>query len=143
MMRSAFTFLHPLRVRWAECDAQGIVFNGNYFLYFDVAMGEWLRALGFEPATTIEFFTVRAEADYKAPAKFDDMLDVAARCARLGEKSMTLKFAVFRGEDLLTEGALTYVHADLSTRKSTPIPKEFIDRVLAFERTAPERKSAS
>ena len=40
-----FTFLHPLRVRWAECDAQGIVFNVNYFLYFDVVMTGWVRAL--------------------------------------------------------------------------------------------------
>ncbi len=138
--RAAFTFSHPLRVRWAECDAQGIVFNGNYFLYFDVAMGEWLRALGFPPASTIEFFTVRAEADYKAPAKFDDAIDIAVRCARLGEKSITLKFAIFRDEALLTEGALTYVHADVATRTSSPIPKDFIDRVLVFEKTQPERK---
>ena len=39
--RNDFKLLHPLRVRWAECDAQGIVFNVNYFLYFDVAMTEW------------------------------------------------------------------------------------------------------
>lgn len=141
--KSAFTFSHPLRVRWAECDAQGIVFNVNYFLYFDVAMTEWLRAIGCSPSATIEFYTVRAEADYRGSARFDDMLDVAVRCVRLGEKSMSLKLAIFRGEELLTEGALTYVHADRETRKSSPIPKEFIDRVLAFERVAPDRKSRS
>jgi len=41
---AVFTLLHPLRVRWAKCDAQGIVFNVNYFLYFDVAMTEERRA---------------------------------------------------------------------------------------------------
>ena len=42
-----FAFLHPLRVRWNECDAQGIVFNVNYFLYYDVAVWEWTRAPGY------------------------------------------------------------------------------------------------
>ncbi|MEX0644722.1 MAG: thioesterase family protein [Parvularculaceae bacterium] len=141
--RQHFTFSHPLRVRWAECDAQGIVFNVNYFLYFDVAMTEWLRAIGVSPTNTVEFFTVRAEADYRASAKFDDEIDIAVRCARLGEKSMTLELAIFRGDELLTEGALTYVHADRETRKPSPIPNDFIDRVLAFERSAPERKARS
>ena len=79
-----FTFTHPLRVRWAECDPQGIVFNVNYFLYFDVGMTEYFRALGYSGETMEEFFTVHAEADYKAPAKFDDELEIAARAARLG-----------------------------------------------------------
>ena len=128
-------------MRWAECDAQGIVFNVNYFLYFDVAMTEYMRALGYEGAMTMEFFTVHAEADYRAPSKFDDMIDIGARCVRLGEKSMTLSLAVFRGEELLTEGSLTYVHAELGTKNTSPLPPSFIERILAFEKIAPERKS--
>lgn len=141
MPRSSFAFLHPLRVRWAECDAQGIVFNVNYFLYFDVAMTEYMRALGYEGAMTMEFFTVHAEADFRGSAKFDDMIDIGARCVRLGEKSMTLALAVFRGEELLTEGSLTYVHAELGTKNTSPLPTSFIERVCAFEKIAPERKS--
>jgi acyl-CoA thioester hydrolase len=140
-MKDKFSLLHPLRVRWAECDAQGVVFNVNYFLYFDVAMTEWLRALGLQGEKTVEFFTVRAEADYKKSARFDDMIDVGVRCVRLGEKSMTLKTAIFRGEELLTEGALTYVHADRHTQESSPLPADFVERVLAFEKTPPERKN--
>lgn len=139
--RSSFSFLHPLRVRWAECDGQGIVFNVNYFLYFDVAMTEYMRALGYEGAMTMEFFTVHAEADFRGSAKFDDMIDVGARCVRLGEKSMTLALAVFRGDELLTEGSLTYVHAELGTKNTTPLPASFIDRILSFEKIAPERKT--
>ncbi|MEE2691498.1 MAG: thioesterase family protein [Pseudomonadota bacterium] len=139
--RSSFSFLHPLRVRWAECDGQDIVFNVNYFLYFDVAMTEYMRALGYEGAMTMEFFTVHAEADFRGSAKFDDMIDVGARCVRLGEKSMTLALAVFRGDELLTEGSLTYVHAELGTKNTTPLPASFIDRILSFEKIAPERKT--
>lgn len=140
--RSGFALIYPLRVRWAECDAQGVVFNANYFLYFDVAMTEWLRALGFQGEKTVEFFTVRAEADYKASARFDDMINIGIRCARLGEKSMTLKTAIFRGDELLTAGVLTYVHADRHTQESSQLPEDFVARVLAFEKTPPERKSA-
>jgi len=136
-----FTLLHPLRVRWAECDAQAIVFNVNYFLYFDVAMTEWLRAIGFTGEKTLEFFTVHAQADYKRSAKFDDMLEIGARCARLGKTSMTIEAAIFRGDEVLTTGKLIYVHAELNTQEKSPLPEDFIARVLAFEKTPPERAS--
>ncbi|NOX83612.1 MAG: acyl-CoA thioesterase [Alphaproteobacteria bacterium] len=136
---SNFTFTHPLRVRWAECDAQGIVFNVNYFLYFDVGMTEYLRALGFEGDQVVEFFTVHAEADYRAPARFDDEVEVAIRCVRIGKTSMTLKAAIFRGDEVLTDGSLTYVHADVETQKKSPIPAAFVERIMGFEKTPPER----
>ena len=47
MARSDFTFCQQLRVRWAEVDRQGIVFNGNYLLYFDVGITEYWRAIGY------------------------------------------------------------------------------------------------
>ena len=103
-----FALLHPLRVRWAECDAQGIVFNVNYFLFIDVAMTEWLRALGIMGSDTTEFFTVHAEADYRASAKFDDMLDIGVRCVSFGRSSMTLVAGIFRGDQLMTEGKMVY-----------------------------------
>lgn len=140
-IRNSFAFFHPLRVRWAECDPQGIVFNVNYFLYFDVGMTEYMRALGYHGADMLEFFTVNAEADFRASAQFDDVIEIGVRCARIGEKSMRLKLAIFRGEALLAEGALTYVHAEPGTRTTTLIPSSVIDRITAFEKVAPERKS--
>lgn len=140
--RENFSFFHPLRVRWAECDAQGIVFNVNYFLYFDVAMTEWMRALGYEGASVLEFFTVNAQADFRGSAVFDDTIEIGARCSRLGVKSMTVTLAIFRGEELLTEGRLTYAHADHGTKKTAPLSQDFIERVAAFEKTPPERKAA-
>jgi hypothetical protein len=47
LTRDDFTFFHTLRVRWAEVDRQDVVFNGHYFLYFDVAVSEYWRAIGF------------------------------------------------------------------------------------------------
>lgn len=139
---SNFTFFHPLRVRWSECDAQGIVFNVNYFLYFDVAMTEYMRELGFAFVgdNALEFYTVSAKADYRGSAVFDDELQVGVRCARIGTKSMVAEFVIVRGEEVLTEGALTYVHAEPGTKNTTPLPDRFIDKVTGFEMTAPARK---
>lgn len=138
--KQKFSLIHPLRVRWAECDAQGIVFNVNYFLYFDVAMTEWLRAVGFAGEKTLEFFTVHAEADYKGSARFDEMIDVCVRCVQFGRSSMTLEANIFRGEELLTIGKLIYVHAEPKTQETAPLPSDFVARVLAFEKTAPEQR---
>lgn len=82
--RSDFTFMHTLRVRWAEVDAQGIVFNGHYLTYFDVGITEYWRAAGlrypdaFATADT-DLFLVKATLEYRAPARFDDLLDIAVR----------------------------------------------------------------
>lgn len=139
--KNVFTFTHPLRVRWAECDAQGIVFNVNYFLYFDVGMTEYFRALGYEGEAMADFFTVHAEADYKAPAVFDDEIEIAARAARLGRTSITFEMAVIRDGEVLTTGAMVYVHAAKDERAAAVLPQSMIDRVMAFEKTSPQTKA--
>lgn len=138
-----FTFFHTIRVRWAECDLQGVVFNPQYFVYFDVAMTEYMRRLGFEGADILGFLTVHAEADYAGSARFDDLIDVGVRCARLGRTSMTLAFAVLRDEELLTEGSITYVYVGPGSGEhaAKPLPEEVTDAVAGFERVAPERAS--
>jgi len=69
------------------------------------------------------------------------MLEIGARCARLGKTSMTIEAAIFRGDEVLTTGKLIYVHAELNTQEKSPLPEDFIARVLAFEKTPPERAS--
>lgn len=139
--RSDFAFLHPLRVRWSECDGQGIVFNVNYFLYFDIAIWEWTRALGYPTWDAApEFLTAHAECDFKGPAVFDDELQIGIRAARLGTKSMDVAAAVFKGDALLNTGKLTYIYVKKGTRETAPLPADYVERVMAFERTKPERK---
>lgn len=140
--RNQFRFFHPLRVRWGECDAQGIVFNVNYFLYFDVAMTEYMRGhdVTFVGNDALEFYTVKAESNFRGSAVFDDMLDIGVRCQRIGTTSITYAFGIFRGDDLLNDGALTYVHAVHGTKEKAPVPQSFVDRLTAFETLKPERK---
>ena len=138
---SDFAFLHPLRVRWNECDAQGIVFNVNYLLYFDIAVWEWTRALGYPTwREAPEFVTARVESDFKGSAVFDDELAIGVRAARFGTKSWQAHCAVFRDGDLLNDGRITYVYVRKGTKETEPLPAEFVERVTRFERIAPERR---
>lgn len=144
MARADFTFSHPLRVRWAEADPQGIVFNGHYLTYFDVGITEyWRRIADGDPATMREVFerlyVVRATIDYHAPARFDDMIEVCARTARIGNSSMQVLFEIHRGDEHLISGENVYVHA--IEHRAAPVPDDLRARISDFERTPPQVRS--
>jgi len=144
MARELFTFCHRLRVRWAEVDKQGIVFNVNYFLYFDVAITEYWRAIGIDYPEGIvkvygtDMYTAKATAEYHRSAEFDDFLDIHGRTARLGRSSMQFLLEVWRGDEHLVSGELIYVNADPATKKSVPMPEGLRQKILAYERVAPD-----
>ena len=136
--RSDFRHLHPLRVRWAEVDPQGIVFNGNYLTYADVGITEYFRAIGVAfpgelAADGAEFFAVKTLLNYLAPAHFDDLLDVGIRVSRLGRSSMTFSLGIWRADTALTSGEIVYVLAETASRKSRPLPEWLREKVRATE----------
>lgn len=130
-----FRFSFPLRVRWAEVDLQGVVFNGNYLTYADVGITEYLRELDLRGG---DFSAVRSVLDYKAAARFDDMLDISVRVSRLGRSSMLFLIGIWNQGTLLTSGEITYVNTDLETRSSKPLPDELRSTIIAYERVAPQ-----
>ncbi len=132
MQLGDFSFSHSLRVRWAEADMQGIVFNGEYFR----AMGQAYS--GETGVNGSDFFAVRTLLEYRSPARFDELLDVHVRIARLGNSSMQFLIGIYRGEELLVNGEIVYVHADQSTRRPSPIPASFRAAVIGFETLAPD-----
>ncbi len=140
--RSDFAFSHPLRVRWAEVDRQGIVFNGHYLTYFDVGITEYWRAIGYPyPGALLEqgndTFAVKATIEYKAPAQYDDLLDVMVRVGRIGRTSLQFVLQIDRGETQLVSGELIYVNADADTRKPAPVPVFLREAIARFERVPP------
>ena len=145
MERADFTFFHRLRVRWAEVDRQDVVFNGNYFLYFDVAVAEYWRAIGFQYPQDIvdkfgtDIFAVKAAAEYHAPATYDDVLDIGCRVARIGRTSMQFQLAIFRAGERIASGELVYVNAGPRTRRPAPWPEPLTKAILAYEKLPPER----
>lgn len=119
-------FVHELRVRYGECDPQGIVFNANYLMYFDVCFTElWRVAVGpWQEMVERGIDAVVAEADlrFRAPARFDDVLELRARVADLGTTSITTEIGVVRDGEVLVEGRLRHVVVDAKTRRKTDIP---------------------
>lgn len=136
--KSDFRFFERLRVRWAEIDAQQIVFNGHYLMYFDTAVAGYWRALCLPYADTMkalegDLFVRKATLEYLSSARYDEVIDVGVRCERVGSSSMLLECAVFRGQELLVHGELIYVFADPLTQKSKPIPQALRDILRGFE----------
>src|SRR5450759_5929888 len=88
-IRSPFPpFVHELRVRYGECDPQGIVFNANYLLYFDVAFTElWRAAVGPWQEMVgrgVDAVVAEANLEFRARARFDDELELRAPIGSLG-----------------------------------------------------------
>jgi YbgC/YbaW family acyl-CoA thioester hydrolase len=142
MKRSDFRCFHRLRVRWVEVDMQKIVFNGHYLMYFDTAMADYWRALAlpYEQAMHAlggDLYVRKATLEYHASARYDDTLDVALRCARVGNSSILFEGAIFRGDELLISGELIYVFADPATQTSRPVPQSLRDIFAAYEAGEP------
>jgi len=147
MARSDFTFSYPLRVRWAEVDRQGIVFNGHYLTFFDVGITEYFRAIGYPYPDALmqqgsDTFVVKASVEYHRPAHYDDMLDVLVRMGRIGRTSMQFLIEVHRtepdGADAhLVSGEVVYVNADVQTRKPAPVPAFLREAMGRVERVPP------
>lgn len=144
MARQDFRFVHRLRVRWAEVDMQGIVFNGHYLAYFDVGVTEYYRAIGHPypgafAGTNTDLFVKKAEIEYHASAGYDDLIDVCVRVSRVGRSSFEFRVEIFRDHQLLVSGALVYVNADSEQRKAQPLPLFLRDAFLAYETVSPQQ----
>jgi acyl-CoA thioester hydrolase len=124
-------FRHRIRVRFNECDGQGVVFYANYLMYFDVAITElWREAFGDGYAGMIasgtDAMVAEANIRYRAPARFDDELDLVARVTRIGTTSTMTNLTAERVSDgeVLAEADLRHVFIDLKTLEKTEIPEE-------------------
>ena len=135
----------PLRVRWAEVDAQGVVFNGHYLMYCDLCITEYWRAIGLVypqalHALGCDTFVRKATLEYHDAALFDDELLVAGRSAAFGRTSLRFEVRMVRAaapERALVTAELVYVNADLQSRRPQPWPDEVRARIEAYEWVAP------
>lgn len=142
LKRSGFRHLERLRVRWAEVDAQKIVFNAHYLAWFDTAAAGWWRAAALPYEATLahfggDLYVKKATLEYHASARYDELCEVGLRCAHIGRSSLRFDAAVFRGETLLVGGELLYVFADPATQSSRPVPDALRTLLLDFEAGEP------
>jgi acyl-CoA thioester hydrolase len=143
MARSDFRFIWNARARYAEVDAQAVVFNSRYLEYFDIGITEYFRQVGLYPQANLqgapELHVVKAEVVYHAPVLLDEEIAICVRCEKVGRTSLTFAFEVHAGangpggEDLRASGSEVQVHVDEPRGRPTPVPAALVALFEAFE----------
>jgi acyl-CoA thioester hydrolase len=117
-------FAFEFRVRYAECDAQGIVFNARWGDYVDLVATEFTRDRFGSPdpaVTGIDYRVRRQVLEWRAPARFDDVLIAGVTTVAVGTTSFTLRTDFRRGDQPLVTVETVYVVVDPAGRKQ-PVP---------------------
>ena len=142
MAKSDFKFKTEFRVRWMECDAQGIVFNGAYLGYLELSTAEYWRNLGIgiyhlPRSGYFDLAVVKTTIEFRSPALVDEMVEAYVNVARIGNSSMDMRMELWRPapETLLTAIDAVYVGYDAATRTSRRVPDTFRELVGHYEET--------
>jgi acyl-CoA thioester hydrolase len=117
------------KIRYSDCDPQGIVFNGTYARYWDDALTDWLEEAGYPGAslggTGVDVVTARIEMDFEASAALGDTVETVIAVERFGTTSMTVAFTTRRSDGVVvTEGREVLVFVDAEGFEPTPVPDE-------------------
>lgn len=141
-MLDDFRFKHRLRVRWAEVDLQKIVFNPHYLAYLDTAITDYWRTVALPYEATMhalggDLYVKKSTLEYHASARYDDVIEVGMRCARIGNSSLQFLAEIYRGDTHLISGEIVYVYADPATQTSRPVPQPLRDVLLGYEAGQP------
>ena len=130
------------KIRYSDCDPQGIVFNGNYARYWDDALTDWFEDAGFGGAELggigADVVTARAEMDFKASAGLGDTLETQLEVERLGNTSLTVGFTTRRLGDgtVVTQGREVLVFVDPENFQPIPVPGVIKERFVGNPDTA-------
>ncbi len=130
-------FRHRLRVRFHECDPQGVVFNANYLAYADIAITELYReAFGGWQAPMdehgIDMVVAEANVRYRAPLTFDEEFDLVASLTRIGDTSTTTLVVMERDGESVAEVEIRHVVVDAASRRKAPIPEPVRNVLQAY-----------
>ena len=139
-----FSFTTRVRVRFADTDAQGVAHNASYLVWFEVARVEYLRAYagGYQALRDLglEAFVLESFCRYRVPARFDDVLDVHARCLDVRGARFKYEYAIVREDgELVADGWTAHACVDAATLRPTRVP----DWLAAAIRTAESSSPAS
>lgn len=130
----------PLRVRYHECDPQGIVFNAHYLAYADMASFACIDALAGSYAAVrdsgVDLVVAESNVRYLAPCRFGDELLVDTYVQRVGNTSLVLRFDIRNGAAPAAVVTNRYVWLDARTMRPVAPPQRLRD---AFAANAPER----
>ncbi|MBK5928651.1 tol-pal system-associated acyl-CoA thioesterase [Rhodobaculum claviforme] len=126
---------HTVRVYYEDTDLAGIVYYANYLKFIERARSEWVRTLGLDQRgmraqTGVVFAVRRVVADYLAPARFDDLLEVVSRPMAVTPARLVMDQRVLRDGRTLFTAQVTLVALDASGR-AVRLPAGLRDAVQA------------
>ena len=133
---------HPIRVYYEDTDLAGIVYYANYLKFIERGRSEWLRSLGLDQAAMKAggggvFAVRRVVADYHAPARFDDLLDVVTAHAGHSGARLVLRQGVQRGGALLFAAEVTLVCL-ADTGRPQRLPPALVEKIGNIPPDKPE-----
>lgn len=135
-------FRMPVKVRYYETDQQKVVFNSWYLAYFDEALAEFLTSVGYPYQQLLadgsDTMLVHTELDWTGSLTWGDLADVVVSPVAVGNTSVTLDFAIVRGDRSLCSARTVYVVVDATTLARTPVPARLAE---ALHDRAPLRRS--
>jgi acyl-CoA thioester hydrolase len=136
-----FDFAAPIRVRFADTDAQGVAHNSNYFVWFEVARVEFLEryAGGYQRLRDegIESVVLESHARFIRPARFDDRLLVHARCHAVRGARFRFDYVVERDGDAIADGWTAHAAVDASTLRPTRLPRWLTEAIATAAASRP------
>jgi acyl-CoA thioester hydrolase len=127
-----------LRVRYAETDKMGVVYNANYFVFFEVGRNEIMRQYNvpitiYEAEDGVYFPLIDAYAKYFLPAHYDDLLTIHTKF--IYDDSLVMKFesTILRDGIVLCKGYTQHCFVSQRTMKPARPPKDFLDKIRASQ----------
>jgi acyl-CoA thioester hydrolase len=129
-----------IRVRYAETDAEGVVYYANHFVYMEVGRVNYLRALGLDPShwdrQESGMVVVEASCSYHAPARFDDVLVIRTWVEDVRRSSFAFAYEIVHHEDacLVAKGRTVQVLVNLDTMRPIRLPPRIRDALTASAR---------
>jgi acyl-CoA thioester hydrolase len=129
-------FCYLLRVRYSECDAQKVVFNGRYIDYVDIAVTEFMRVVWGNYndilAKDIDNQVVSLSVNWQAPAHFDDVLAIMVKPIKTGMSSYTLQvdFYNYDSQKKLASAEIIYVMVSAAMHQKMKIPEDMRKQLM-------------
>ncbi|MCZ7603611.1 MAG: acyl-CoA thioesterase [Ignavibacteriales bacterium] len=127
-----------IRVRYADTDKMQFVYNGKYLEYFEVGRTELLRSTGLAYASIekdgYQLPLIEAKLIYKAPATYDDILEIEATVKELFSAKVHIEYKIRKqgSEEIITEGYTTHMFIKSDSKKPTRPPKIYIDALRKY-----------
>ena len=128
-----YSYFYKIKTRWKDNDVYGHINNVIYYEYFDTAVNLWLienNLLNFKSGKNIGFI-VKSGCDFISPISHPSSLQIGIAASAIGNSSVTYKSAVFKDDENFAsaQGFFTHVYVDRATQKSSPISKEFREKL--------------